>query len=88
MQTYEFQFRCRAAFELAFYKTMTCEYVEDCQVHYPSLRLRFRAPDGPKAQQLFDRIEFDGNVVSSSAVSESRRWTPWPESLGPEGPEG
>ena len=88
MQTYEFQFRCRAAFELAFYKTMTCEYVEDCQVHYPSLRLRFRAPDAPTAQRLFDRIEFDGNVVRSSTVSENSGWTPCPDLPEPEGPVG
>jgi hypothetical protein len=88
MQTYEFQFRCQAALALAFGKIMACEYVEDCHVHYRFLRLRFRAPDGPTTQRLFDRIEFDGNVVRSSTVSENRRWTPWPESPEPDGPVG
>jgi hypothetical protein len=88
MPTYEFQFRCGAALELAFSNIMACEYVEDCHVHYPFLRLRFRAPDGPATQRLFDRIEFDGDVAGSSTVSENRPWAPWLESAEPEGPAG
>jgi hypothetical protein len=56
---------------------MSCEYVEDCQVHSSSLRLRFRASTGPAVSRLFARIQLDGEVGLSVRASPGRRWGGW-----------
>ncbi len=83
MQTYEFRFMNRAAMERAFSTVMSCEFVVDCIVNAPVLRLRFRAPEGAPAQRLFERIHLDGEIVASKTTPPSSLWSPWWEAAEP-----
>ena len=83
MKTYQFRFVSRSALERALSGVMSCEYVVDCLVDVPRLRLRFRAPVGPQAERLFETIHRDGEIVDSNATDPRSILSPWWDSPEP-----